>query len=580
MTGRTGSPSDRSGDRKGNIVTLDDTFLFFLPARYDLVFTEIMADPSPPVYLPESEYLEFTNRSSHPVCLDGWTVGAGSRDFILEDDTVPPGGYYLVCSRSAGWLYPEGSCSPVFTSSSVLTNNGQLVVLRNTAGEIIDAVQYAASWYGDAFKSEGGWSLERVDNSFLCGGTPNWRASESVEGGTPCKPNSVAGVTSDTRPPFARSVIFDGPGLFRIAFSEPVSGGTGEETDFPLQVSGAGQVVVAGFSGPFHDTLCLMVPDNAGREIRVIFAGPFSDCSGNDAFPRDTFRLGTPVKAGPGDILITEVLYSPFPGCAEYVEVYNRSGKLTALNDLILVVGGTDGGGPNSGVFIAGDAILFPPGAYLVLSSGPETLPNYYDVPDEKALYRLPGMQALGNAGGTVRLMNRSGEIIDEMRYGPDDQYPMISDDHGIALERMTLDAGSGLSAPWHSASSLSGFGTPGYRNSQYLENPEATSSFSADPEVFTPDNDGNGDVAVFRFHFEKEGYVGTMRIFEASGRIVRTLGVNELLGPEGFFQWDGRNDAGQPCGIGIYLGYLEVFHPEGQKKAFRKTVVLARRRN
>ena len=102
--------------------------------------------------------------------------------------------------------------------------------------------------------------------------------------------------------------------------------------------------------------------------------------------------------------------------------------------------------------------------------------------------------------------------------YGPGIQYPLLSDDHGISLERMTLDKEPGISSPWHSASSISGFATPGYRNSQYLEISGSSSSFTLEKEIFTPDNDGRDDVAVFRFRLEREGYVGTFRIFDPSG--------------------------------------------------------------
>ena len=212
-----------SADRKGNSTVVNDSFTFFIPSRHDIIFTEIMADPSPPVYLPESEYLELYNRSKHPVNLEGWTIMAGARNISLLRKSIPAGGYHIVCDKAAGWLYPPGISSPVLNSSSVLTNRGQLLVLKNQLGEIIDALEYSDAWYVDELKSEGGWSLERIDIDFLCGDTPNWKASESPDGGTPGLPNAVSGKIIDQTAPFVKHVIRDSAGYYRLVFSEPVS---------------------------------------------------------------------------------------------------------------------------------------------------------------------------------------------------------------------------------------------------------------------------------------------------------------------------------------------------------------------
>ena len=565
-------------DRKGNIAKVSGLYTFFIPSRYDVVISEIMADPTPPVYLSENEYMEIYNRCMHDINLEGWTVTAGKRLFTLGKKTIPPGGFHILCAGEAAWLYPVDQCSPVFTSSS-LTNSGQVIILRNHIGEVIDALRYSDSWYGDNFKSEGGWSLERVDNNFFCGDTQDWRASESPEGGTPGKVNSVAGQVADNTIPFVEHVIYDTAAHYRFAFNEPVSfAGTdsGEEILYSYNVLQS--VVMTELTELFRDTLLVVVSPGTGNGLLpVSFKKGFSDCSGNFSLPADTFFLGCPVLPGFTDIIITEVLYSPFPGCSEFVELYNRSGKILTTGDLMIETSGDNAAGA-AREFLSDADVLFPPGTFLVLTKEPVSLPVFYDVPDRSRLFLLPGMPSLGNSGGRVRLMLRSGGVIDEMHYDPRDHYSLISDDHGISLERMTLSAESGMTAPWHSASSLAGFATPGYRNSQFIDTPESISAFSVDKDVFTPDNNGIDDMAIFRFRFEKAGYTGTLRIFDPLGHIVRTVGMNELLGAEGFFTWDGRDDSGRLCSRGIYLAYFEAWHLSGRKKAFKKAVVLARR--
>jgi hypothetical protein len=48
------------------------------------------------------------------------------------------------------------------------------------------------------------------------------------------------------------------------------------------------------------------------------------------------------------------------------------------------------------------------------------------------------------------------------------------------------------------------------------------------------------------------------------------------MLGTEGYFTWDGLNDANQKASIGIYVIFIEVFNLEGKTSHFKKTCVLA----
>jgi len=63
--------SDMVGNISGEMMK---EIMYYQAFRYDLIFTEIMADPSPPAGLPEYEYLEIFNRSKVKINLGdgGW----------------------------------------------------------------------------------------------------------------------------------------------------------------------------------------------------------------------------------------------------------------------------------------------------------------------------------------------------------------------------------------------------------------------------------------------------------------------------------------------------------------------------
>ena len=58
--------------------------------------------------------------------------------------------------------------------------------------------------------------------------------------------------------------------------------------------------------------------------------------------------------------------------------------------------------------------------------------------------------------------------MIDEIRYTSKWHAPSVKNEKGIALERINPDSDTQDEMNWTSASATAGYGTPGYRNSQY----------------------------------------------------------------------------------------------------------------
>jgi hypothetical protein len=68
---------------------------------------------------------------------------------------------------------------------------------------------------------------------------------------------------------------------------------------------------------------------------------------------------------------------------------------------------------------------------------------------------------------GKLVLLNESGELMDELDYDHHWHAPLLSDESGVALERIRTDLPTNQSSNWTSASAPSGYGTPGYKNSE-----------------------------------------------------------------------------------------------------------------
>jgi hypothetical protein len=173
--------------------------------------------------------------------------------------------------------------------------------------------------------------------------------------------------------------------------------------------------------------------------------------------------------------------------------------------------------------------------------------------------------------------LNAQGLVTDEVSYKDDWHFKLINDPEGVSLERLDSRASSQSPDNWHSASSTAGYGTPGYKNSQSQVAGEAVARLTITPKIFSPDNDGRDDIALLHYKMEEAGYVANVTIFNVSGRAVRLLVRNGLLGLEGFWNWDGLDDRGNPLPVGIYIVLTELFNLRGNKNLFKNVIVLAR---
>ncbi|GAA4342820.1 lamin tail domain-containing protein [Flaviaesturariibacter amylovorans] len=568
----------RIRDEAGNELVQDtDSFVWYVPRRNDVVISEVMADPSPPQALPAVEYVELRNRSPFPVPLRGWQLASGSnRSGPLPDLVLAPDSFLIVCAPAAAASLLRFGRVAAPASFPALGNDGDTLGLVNAAGAVVHSLVYTKSDYGSAVKQEGGWSLELVDATQPCRTRGNWKASRNPEGGTPARRNSVEeALPGSVFPQLLRSYVADSATLV-LLFSDGLDSAAAVQAQYGL--SNGVQVLTVGCRPPlFREVWCrLAVPLPQGAQGTVQATG-LATCTG--AVPAGaTTRFGRPVLPDTGFLVFNELLFAPTPAGAEFVELLHRGALPVDAGQLYLATRAPSGslGAP---MRLSDDPFTLYPGDHLVISEDAAGVQRGHFVAQEGLLLELKGMPALPDGGGTLVLLNSAGTILDEVRYAPDWHFALVQDPHGVSLERIrpggpTQDAGN-----WHSAARTAGYGTPTARNSQYApEGNEEAGAVTVRPAVFSPDHDGHDDLAFIDYRLERGGYVANCSIFDASGRPVRALLRNGLLGPQGTWSWDGLDDAGRKLPVGVYIIFTELFALDGTKQRFKKTVVLARR--
>ena len=564
-------------DLSGNAINNGTAnFSFYTPQQYDVVIDEIMADPTPQVNLPNSEWVELRNTSSFAINLSGWKLSdltgqtGAMPNFILQPDS-----FVIVCTGSAVTaLAPFGNVISV-TSFPSLDNDGDVISLYSTDGKTIHAVQYSSAWYQNELKKDGGWTLEMIDTKNPCGGISNWKASVDPSGGTPGKKNSIDGVNADQTSPGLLPSFAVNNTTVTLVYDEPLDS-TKAATASNYTVDNGVNVVSAVAVPPVFNrvNIVLNAPIAAGT-IYTVTAANVTNCKGNSIGSKNRTRFGIAEDADSMDLVINEILYNPKPGGVDYVELYNRSKKIIDLSHVYIA--SRSNGTISSIQQVSADTYLLFPEDYIALTSDPVTVKNQYITTNPDAFIAVSSMPSFPDDAGYVLILNGQGNIVDEADYSDKWQFPLISNTEGVSLERINFD-GPTLQDNFHSAATSAGYGTPGYKNSQYSIHEDVRGTITVTPNIFSPDNDGNDDFATINYSFPSPGYVSNITIFDASGRLVRYLQKNSLNGLQGYYRWDGLDDKNRKLPQGIYIIYTEIFNTAGKKKQFKNTIVLARK--
>lgn len=269
----------------------------------------------------------------------------------------------------------------------------------------------------------------------------------------------------------------------------------------------------------------------------------------------------------PGDIIINELLPEPFIDGSEYIELYNRSEQELSLKDVCISTRKSDGS-LNTRYPLEAYPQTLQAGDYLLLTKSIEGVENFYSLSASLNWLECK-LPVLSNTGSTVVLYRGEGEIIiDEVSYSPKWHAPTVKNKKGVALERKDPDKDSQNADNWTSAASSAGFGTPGLENSQYLNGGTETDSEEIDDPIYQP----TGTFQI-PYRLNQSGYMARGWIFDLSGRKVALIADNTSLGTQGYLEWNGKGRDGSPVNTGIYIIYLELWHPGGN--VIRKKQVL-----
>jgi hypothetical protein len=575
--------STNISDEVGNISTSQSIDFSFLKTdiaeAFDILINEILADPTPSIGLPSFEFIELYNHSQKIIDLADYSFDTGGAPKLLSSYLLFPNDYLILCDKDhIASFEPYGDVLGI-SDFPALVNAGDKLTLTNTFGDVIHAVNYSEEWYFDLDKREGGWTLEMISPNNICEEEDNWRASESLSGGTPGAQNSIFNNFMDEESPDLVRVFVDSqkPNQLQLFFNENMDQANLENID-NYALSNNLEVINAIQQSSDNQKITLVL--NESLELKIIYEitlkTAITDCLGNSIGIANTAEFGLPEPYAESDVIINEVLFNPEVGGFDFVELYNSSSKVLNLADLSI---GNLQIGMDTFITAITQKFLFLPQTYVVLTESPTYIKNRYQ-PQNPQWLLDNDLPAFDNEFGNVTLIyasNNTPLIVDAFDYDKDFHHVLLEDENGVSLERINPSAASQESSNWHSAAETVGFATPTYQNSQFLSNTSIPDEMISIPEKsFSPDGDGFQDFLQINYQTDTPDFVANVKIFDTAGRIIKDLVKNELIGTEGFFKWDGSTNENRLARLGVYIIYIQIFSPTGDVKEFKKACALA----
>ena len=549
-------------DVAGNVLDTNASFTSFKalePGLHDLLITEILPIPDPPVYLPLGQFIEIYNNTLFPISLKNVEIGDRTTSKLIGDYNLLKHDYAILCNALDSPAYAKiGKVIPINSLPSLNKTEDRLRLL-STSGEVIHEVDYNTVVYPSEKSS--GWTMEMIDVLNPCHFYGNWQPSKDNKGGTPGYENSVKARNLDIINPKLERIYPINEKTLGLFFSEPLKG-----TDFKREAN-------------FRILETEAYPDSISKtdsltKFALHFENSFKtnqiysleywdgkDCAGN-RLELDTQFFGLAKEFKKGDLLFNEILYEPFEGGAEFVELYNNTSQYLDLKNL--KIGLKVGGVYEKVNFVSEGGSLIAPMSLVVLTKSPDLISSFYNNKDTTMFFETSAMPSLSNSGATIVLLNRLNEEIDVVGYDPDWHYEIVNEAKGVSLERINVEIPS-TSHNWTSAGSNAGYATPGKMNSQAFKPIKSRAKIELEHKSFSPNGDGNKDLLIINYKMDSPNTTTNVYVFNDNGTLIKQIANNETLASSGFISWDGEREEGGKANVGIYVILFEYFTPDGR---------------
>jgi len=447
-------------DLAGNVMYAQSLpFTYFIPAKFDVVINELMADPDPKVGLPTVEFVELHNRSAFAINIGGWKFSDASATITLPSVTIPADSFAMMVRNDSAPLFQAlGAITIGVGSLPSLNNDKDSLTLKDASNNVIHEVVYSDAWYADAVKKNGGYTLELINPQNLClMDANNWIGSNDASGGTPGKRNSVWNTNHGSA--FAvTSAQLVSANAVRVFFSQLLDSASASAASNYNFNNGVNVTAAQIESASNSVLLTLAQPVDSSLSYTLTVLNVLNCSNAAIASPNNTASILIAQPAERFDIVINELMADPDPVVGlpefEYLELYNSSNKAINLKDWKL------GKATTQTVATFPDVVMLP-NTYLVVC-GNSAVAEFSNFTFPVGLTSFP---SLTNAGDKIYLKDASGNLIHYVEYSDDWYKSSVKKSGGWSLEMVDANNPCSGAENWAESTNDNG-GTPGIKNS------------------------------------------------------------------------------------------------------------------
>jgi hypothetical protein len=485
----------RTRTKNGTTWSALDEASFYVQQDYSpLAITEVNYHPLPTVLggtdSGDYEFVEFKNTGASTLDVGGLTFTSGIDYTFPLGTSIPPGGFYLIVEDPAKFASRYPGVTPNGTFTGGLNNAGESLTVATATGGAVLTVDYDDDPPWPAAADGAGFSIVPSGTNYNSDTGTNWRASANVHGSPKADdpevnfaPIVINEVLTNSALPLRDTIeIYNPTGTlvsvgdwwlsddreiprkYRIPTGTTIPANSYlvfDETHFnptpgvgsSFALSGTGDDVYI-YSGDGGGNLTGYSHgwDMAASEPDVSF-GRYTTSVGESHFPRQVSRtFVTPfTNSGPlvGPLVINEIMYYPYAGYDEYIEIRNLSASPVSLNGPSSTTWRVGGVGYN---FPIGQTI--PANGYaLVVGIDPAVFRTKYAIPAQVPIFG-PFAGNLQDNGERVSLeqpdtpyVDGLGQtvvpymLIDSVRYNDIAPWPIDAHGNGPALQRLNSSA-------------------------------------------------------------------------------------------------------------------------------------------
>jgi hypothetical protein len=544
----------------------------------DLVISEVMCNPTGANNLPAVEYVELYNNSNKYLTTKSLTLSDPTSTGIFSNDTICPHCYVVFTSATGKLqLQANGIDAKLISGFPTLNNDGDYLILKDSS-KILDCLNYTSAYYHDEFKSQGGWSLEKIQLDYMCNNANNWNASCDARGGSPGFANCSDNFFIDSDYPMVKSVFVVDSNHVTVVFNEEVNSDSLSINDFIIDDQINPLAIDADKKYTSKITLqvnLLLLPN----EIHSLQLNDIIDCNGNRMLRGSKYKFGVGTSPIKDDLIINEIMFNPNANCVDFVELYNKSDKIISLKNCSCCRRNSTTNQIEYNSKITTENLVVMPNDYLVLANTEDYFYQCYPTAQiiKTMYYQLPSMN---DDEGSILILNESATIIDELNYSDDQHSQMLIANEGVSLERINADASTSNYKNWSSASFSSSYATPTLKNSQSIEGILDETMIGINPSVFSPDNDGFDDHALIEINTDNAGSLTSVYVLDVKGNKIKQLLNADLVGTNDKIIWDGTDNANRVVQCGIYIISAAIINEYGDVKNYRKPIIIAEGKN